>query len=103
MRTILTPPCECGPGDLLLDATSHAGNPSPSDRASEERQAELAAIVALALPIGMPTESAALVATSLRQVVAALPPMRESPGDRAMARDLLAAADALDLYGTPDI
>ena len=103
MRTILTPPCECGPGDLPVDATSHAGNPSPSDRASEERQAELEVIVALALPIDWPAESAPLVATWLRQVVAALPPMWESPGDRAIARDLLAAADALDLYGTPHI
>lgn len=102
MRTILTPPCECEPGDDALGGDRQTRNPSPSGWASDDRQAEVAAILALALPVEMPAGSGQVVAGLLRQVVEALSPSPASPGDRAIGRDLQAAADLLDQYGDPN-
>lgn len=63
-----------------------------------DRQDEIAAVVALALPADVSTEVAGRMAVDLRLLVAALPALANHAGDRAIGRDLLAAAHALEAH-----
>ncbi len=65
---------------------------------SDDRQAEIAAMVALLLPIEISQTMPRRLAAGLRRILELLPPSDQKPMDRAMRRDLLTGAEALDQH-----
>lgn len=89
---------ETGRSSHQAGASNTETPPGTSTLTAVDRQNEIAAIFALALPADVSTVVARRMAADLRLIVAALPPLASHAADRAMSRDLLAAAQALEVH-----